>query len=90
MRRSRRMLVGAATAAGLALGWAAARVHRRRHRHDLFSRRPLRRLAALGALEGRATPDTLRTLHDYLRWEPVPLLRRKARGLVHRLEASLG
>jgi hypothetical protein len=79
----------AAVMAGVALGWAVAGGRERSHRSDLFHRRPLRRLAALGWLEGQPGAETLRLLRDYLAWERVPLLQRRAGGLLRRFEATL-
>ena len=60
-----------------------------RCRRDLFSPRPLRRLAALGYLAGQHGADTLRLLTEYIRWETQPALRRRAERLVSRLHAAL-
>jgi len=89
MKRSRVLLVGTAVAAGLGLGWLAARRRLERHRNDLFHLRPLRRLAALAWLEGQASAGTLHLLRDYLAWERHPMLRQRARRLLSRLEATL-
>ena len=61
-----------------------------RHRAALFSRRPLRRLSALGYLGGHPSVETVRLLHDYLTWEQHPMLRRRANAMVRRMEAKLG
>jgi hypothetical protein len=61
----------------------------RRSRRDLFSSSPVRRLAALGYLEGRPGIDTTRILTDYIGWEPHPLLRRRARLVLRRMRAAL-
>ena len=53
-------LTVAAVLAGLALGWVAAGQRERHYRQDLFHPRPLRRLAALGWLEGQPGAETLR------------------------------
>jgi hypothetical protein len=87
---ARRGAVFFGVVAGAALGWWLAEQHRARHREDLFSPRPLRRFAALGGLAGAATVDTVRVLRDYLEWERHPVLLRRARALVRRLEAALG
>ncbi len=87
--RRRGALTAAAVMAGLALGWAAAGYRERHYRRDLFHPRPLRRLAALGWLEGQPGAETLRLLRDYLAWERVPLLQRRAGGLLRRFEATL-
>jgi hypothetical protein len=61
-----------------------------RHRRDLFSDRPLRRLSALGYLNSRPSVDAVHLLHDYLAWETHPVLRRRAKAVVRRMEAKLG
>ena len=80
----------------LALGAAAAlsalvvRDQIARHRRELFSSHPLRRLAALGYLGGRdATVDTVRLLRDFVAWEPRPLIRRQAAAILARMERQL-
>src|SRR5512135_1748018 len=61
-----------------------------RHRRELFSSHPLRRLAALGYLGGRdATVDTVRLLRDFVAWEPRPLIRRRASLILARMEQQL-
>ena len=76
--------------AGVALGWLAAQEYVGRHREDLFSPRPLRRLAALGNLAALHRVETVRLLRDYLAWERHPVLRRRANRIVRRMEAALG
>ena len=87
---ARRGAIAFGLAAGAAVGWLLAQRHIRRHREDLFSPRPLRRLAALGNLQGAEGVDTVRLLRDYLEWERHPVLRRRATAIVRRLEAALG
>lgn len=87
---ARRLAVLVGLAAGAALGWAVSQRHLERHREDLFSTRPLNRLAALGTLAGEPNVETVRLLRDYLAWERHPLLLRRARAIVRRLEAALG
>lgn len=60
-----------------------------RSRQGLFSARPVRRFAAVSYLGGRPSVDTVRLLRDYIRWEPHPLLRRRARRVLRAVEASL-
>ncbi len=74
---------------GLTAGWVLAQRRLVYHRRDLFSPRPLRRLAALGFLAGQSGVETVRLLRDYLAWERQPMLRRRAQGLVERLETNL-
>jgi len=88
--RMRGPLLAAAMMVGIALGWGVARQHFRRHQRDLFSASPLRRFAALGFLEDAATPDAIPLLRDYVAWEPHGVLRRRAVGLMRRLEATVG
>jgi hypothetical protein len=61
-----------------------------RHRRDLFSSRPLRRLAALGYIAGRPPAvESVRLLRDYVAWERQPLIRSRAVQVLARLERSL-
>lgn len=90
MRRSRPLVLATSVLLGMAVGWLAAQGRQARHRADLFSPRPVRRFAALGFLAGRPSLETLSLLRDYLAWEPLPLLRRRATALAQRLEARLG
>lgn len=87
--RSRGWLVTATAAMGVLVGWTVAQQRYLHHRRDLFSRRPLRRMAALGYLAGQHGVETVRLLRDYVAWEPQPLLRRRGERLLRRLEASL-
>jgi hypothetical protein len=87
---ARRIAVLFGLAAGVTLGWLVAQRQVRAHRADLFSPRPLRRLAALASLRAEPGVATVRLLRDYLEWEQHPGLRRRARTLVRRMEAALG
>lgn len=61
-----------------------------RHRRDLFSSHPLRRLAALGYIASHeATVDVVQLLRDFIAWEPRPLLRRRALQILERMEANV-
>jgi hypothetical protein len=75
----------AAAAAG-ALAVVIVRGQIRRHRRDLFSPRPFRRLAALGHM-GRepATVDAIRLLRDFIAWEPRRMLRERAEAIMDRM-----
>ena len=77
----------------LALGGVAAvaafllRDQMSRHRRDLFSPHPLRRLAALGYMAGEhMSVDNITLLRDFIAWEPRPLLRSRALAIVRRME----
>ncbi len=75
--------------AGAMAGWTLAQRRLATHQRDLFSPRPLRRLAALGFLAGQTGVDTIRLLRDYLAWERQPMLRRRAQSILRGLEATL-
>ncbi|MDP2480112.1 MAG: hypothetical protein Q8W51_10465 [Candidatus Palauibacterales bacterium] len=72
-----------------ALGAWLARDQMVRHRKDLFSPHPLRRLAALGYLRSHPDVDNVLLLRDFLAWEERPLLRRKASGILEAMEDDL-
>jgi hypothetical protein len=74
---------------GVSAGWLLAQRRLTYHRRDLFSPRPLRRLAALGFLAGQHEVETVRLLRDYLAWERQPMLRRRAEAIVRRMEATI-
>jgi hypothetical protein len=79
-----------AVAAAAVLGALLVRDQISRHRRDLFSPHPLRRLAALGYLGGRpASVDLVLLLRDFIAWETRPLLRKRATALLSRMEAAL-
>jgi hypothetical protein len=77
-------------AALLALAVILVRDQMHRHRRDLFSPHPMRRLAALGYL-GRESPsvDNVLLLRDFMAWEQQPMLRRRAAAVIERMEDSL-
>jgi hypothetical protein len=87
--RSRRWVFAGALLVGASAGWLMAQRRLSYHRRDLFSPRPLRRLAALGFLAGQHEVETVRLLRDYLAWERQPMLRRRAEAIVRRMEATL-
>lgn len=87
--RSRAMLFSAGVMVGALGGWWLAQRRLSTHQRDLFSPRPLRRLAALGFLAGQTGVDTIRVLRDYLTWERQPVLRRRAKAILRGLEATL-
>jgi len=89
VKPARALTFSLAAAAGALAGWMLARQHLGRHRADLFSPRPMRRLAALHYLAGLASVETVRLLRDYIAWEPSPALRRRAERVVRRMELSL-
>ena len=86
-----RRAVGAAI--GLLVGMAAGYVwwshEQAQHRRDLFSARPGRRLAALGWINAEPSVEAVLLLREYVRWERNPLLRRRGRQVLARLEQVL-
>lgn len=87
--RSRGWLFAGGAVAGAVAGWLLAQHRLTTHQRDLFSPRPLRRLAALGFLAGRVGVDSIRLLRDYLAWEQQPVLRRRAQAVLRGLEAAV-
>ena len=75
---------------GTVFGAVLAQHSMGRHSRGLFSSHPLRRLSALGYLNGRPSVEGVRLLRDYLSWEEHPMLRRRAEGIIRRMEAKLG
>jgi hypothetical protein len=61
-----------------------------RHQRDLFSQRPLRRLAALGFLAGQpASVHSVYLLRDFISSEPRKLIRGRGRAILDRMELEL-
>ena len=87
--RSRGLVFAGAVFIGLTAGWYLGQRHLVRSRSDLFSTQPLRRLSALGFLQGQEEVETVRLLRDYLSWETQPMLRRRAEGILRRMESTL-
>jgi hypothetical protein len=87
--RRRTSLAALGFLGGVALGALVWSVQMRRHRRNLFSARPLRRLAALGYLSGQPTPATAQLLRDYVKWEGRSVLRRRGERVLRRIEAHL-
>jgi hypothetical protein len=89
MKAARTKLVAVGFVGGVAAGTFVWSRLQRTHRHDLFSSRRLRRIAALSFLRARPTVDTARLLREYIAWEPSPMLRQRGARLLDRVEASL-
>jgi hypothetical protein len=87
--RSRGLVFLAAGMVGMTAGWYLGQRQMMRSRSDLFSPQPIRRLSALGFLQGQEEVDTVRLLRDYLTWESQPMLRRRAQSILRRLETTL-
>jgi len=74
---------------GAAIGAAVWSQQVHQHRRGLFSRSPLRRLAALGYLGGQPSVDAARLVRDYMEWERLPALRRRAQQVLRQIERAL-
>ena len=72
-----------------AAGVFVARDQMVRHRRELFSPHPLRRLAALGYLRQHPEVDNVMLLRDFLAWEERPLLRKRAAAILEEMEEDL-
>ncbi len=84
--------VGIAVAGAAAvsfLGVLFVRDQVNRHRRDLFSPRPLRRLAALTYIGKHPDIENANLLRDFLSWEREPMLRKRATAILERMERSL-
>lgn len=79
----------AGVAAVSAIGVLLVRDQVQRHRRDLFSPRPLRRLAALTYIGRHPDIENANLLRDYLSWEREPMLRRRATAVLERMERTL-
>lgn len=72
-----------------AIGVLLVRDQVQRHRRNLFSPRPLRRLAALTYIGKHPDIENANLLRDYLSWEREPMLRRRAAAVLERMERTL-
>ncbi|UCG86952.1 MAG: hypothetical protein JSW71_24190 [Gemmatimonadota bacterium] len=86
--KTRALMIGLGV--GITAGALLAQHSMDRHRKQLFSGRPLRRLSALGYLNSHPSVEAVHLLQDYLAWEQHPMLRRRAEAIVRRMEAKLG
>ncbi|MGH7663470.1 MAG: hypothetical protein ACRENI_04120 [Gemmatimonadaceae bacterium] len=74
---------------GLVLGAMLWNQQLSRHRRGLFSGHVIRRWVALSYLSHRPSVETARLLHDYVRWETRPALRRRGEQLLRHMEHIL-
>lgn len=89
MKRGDRTALAAGFVGGLVVGWLTWSAQIQRSRRDLFNRSPVRRVAALGYLNGRPGIQTVQLLAEYVKWEHRPQLRRRGRRMLRRMQASL-
>ena len=71
------------------VGLLFARDQVTRHRNDLFSPHPLRRLAALAYLRAHPDINNVLRLRDFLAWEERPMLRKRAASILQGMEEQL-
>ena len=79
----------AGLAGGMVAGLATWTGAQHAYRRDLFSRHPLRRLAALGHLSGQPSVATAHLLREYIAWESRPMLRGRAVRILKHVEKAL-
>ena len=89
MIRSKGSFVAVGFLGGVAAGTLLWSRMQRQYRRNLFSRSPLRRVAALGYLRARPTVNTAQLLREYIAWEPRAILRQRGARMLKRLEAAL-
>ena len=89
MSRQKVGFVAAGFIGGLAAGTVMWSRMQRQYRRNLFSKSPLRRIAALGYLRTRRTVNTAQLLREYVAWEPRSILRGRGVRMLKRLEATL-
>ena len=89
MSRLRVSFVAVGFLGGVAAGSMVWTHLQRQYRRDLFSRSPLRRVAALGYLRARPTVNTAQILREYVAWEPRAILRDRGAQMLKRIEATL-
>ena len=75
--------------AGSAAGYLWWAKEQDRQRHSLYSRKPMRRLAALGWLGSQPPGESILLLREYVGWEQNPVLQRRGRRLLARFENAL-
>ena len=89
MRRRAAWATVAAFASGVLTGLIVWSAQTQGARHDLFSARRWRRLAALGHIRGRPGLSTVQQLRDYVAWEQHSGLRRRGTTILRQMEDSL-
>jgi hypothetical protein len=85
----RTSLVAVGFLGGIAAGSLVWSRMQRQYRRNLFSKSPIRRVAALGYLRARPTVNTAQLLREYVAWEPRVILRQRGVRMLKRLEATL-
>jgi hypothetical protein len=89
MSKQRASFVAVGFLGGVAAGTLVWSRMQRQYRRNLFSRSPIRRVAALGYLRARPTVNTAQLLREYVAWEPRSILRQRGVKMLKRLESTL-
>jgi hypothetical protein len=89
MSKQRASFVAVGFLGGVAAGTLIWSRMQRQYRRNLFSRSPIRRVAALGYLRARPTVNTAQLLREYVAWEPRSILRQRGVKMLKRLESTL-
>jgi hypothetical protein len=89
MSRQRASFLAVGFIGGIAAGSLVWSRMQRQYRRNLFSRSPIRRVAALGYLRGRPTVNTAQLLREYVAWEPRSILRSRGARMLKRIESIL-
>ncbi len=89
MSRQKLSFVAVGFLGGMAAGSLMWTYMQRQYRRNLFSKSPIRRVAALGYLRARPTVNTAQLLREYVAWEPRSILRQRGAQMLKRIEATL-
>lgn len=89
MRNQRASFLAVGFVGGVAAGTLFWSRMQRQYRRNLFSKSPIRRVAALGYLRARPTVNTAQLLREYVAWEPRAILRQRGVRMLKRLESAL-
>jgi hypothetical protein len=74
---------------GVVAGLVLWSLQMKRSQRDLFSKSPIKRLAALGYLGGQSGIEAAHLLAEYCQWEKHPMLKKRANKLLSRMRARL-
>jgi hypothetical protein len=89
MSRQKLSFVAVGFLGGIAAGSLMWTHMQRQYRRNLFSKSPIRRVAALGYLRARPTVNTAQLLREYVAWEPRAILRQRGAQMLKRIESTL-
>jgi hypothetical protein len=89
MSRQKLSFVAVGFLGGIAAGSLMWTHLQRQYRRNLFSKSPIRRVAALGYLRARPTVNTAQLLREYVAWEPRAILRQRGAQMLKRIESTL-